>query len=98
MKSLYNLIAKPIIKLQWWYNKSSSRESEKQNIRFIYADSAGKFENVALQNALVKTKLACKVIEVVFSVEKKRCLEISVPTSNREKLRSPKELWKEMSS
>lgn len=41
-----------------------------KNIRFIYADSAGKFENVALQNALVKENLPCKVIEVVFSKEK----------------------------
>lgn len=41
-----------------------------RGIRFVYADSAGKFENVALQNALVKEKLACKVIEVVFSKEK----------------------------
>lgn len=39
-------------------------------VRFIYADSAGKFENVALQNALIKAKLPCKVIEVVFSKEK----------------------------
>lgn len=41
-----------------------------RGIRFIYADSAGKFENVALQNALVKEKLACTVVEVVFSKEK----------------------------
>lgn len=41
-----------------------------RGIRFIYADSAGKFENVALQNALIKEKLACTVIEVVFSKEK----------------------------
>ena len=39
-------------------------------IRFIYADSAGKFENVALQAALAKENLACTVIEVVFSKEK----------------------------
>lgn len=39
-------------------------------IRFIYADSAGKFENVALQNALVKANLSAQVIEVVFSKEK----------------------------
>ncbi len=38
--------------------------------RFIYADSAGKFENVSLRNALKKERLACKVIEVVFSTEK----------------------------
>lgn len=43
-------------------------------VRFIYADSAGKFENVALQNALSKANegkgLGCSVIEVVFSKEK----------------------------
>lgn len=39
-------------------------------IRLIYADSAGKFENVALQNALAKEGLSCAVIEVVFSKEK----------------------------
>lgn len=42
----------------------------KHAIRFIYADSAGKFENIALQNALNKAKLGCTVIEVVFSKEK----------------------------
>lgn len=41
-----------------------------RGIRFIYADSAGKFENIALQNALNKEKLGCAVIEVVFSKEK----------------------------
>lgn len=43
-------------------------------IRFIYADSAGKFENVALQNALnkrlMREKWKCTVIEVVFSKSK----------------------------
>ncbi|MGH7960224.1 MAG: hypothetical protein ACRERD_00165 [Candidatus Binatia bacterium] len=38
--------------------------------RFIYADSAGKFENKALANALTKARLNCKVIEVVFSKER----------------------------
>lgn len=38
--------------------------------RFIYADSAGKFENVALQNALNEARLPCRVIEVVFAKEK----------------------------
>lgn len=38
--------------------------------RFIYADSAGKFENDALQNRLNKERLKCKVIEVVFSKDK----------------------------
>ena len=42
----------------------------RHGIRFIYADSAGKFENVALQNALSKEQLGCTVIEVVFSKEK----------------------------
>lgn len=43
-------------------------------IRFIYADSAGKFENVALQNALAKAGLGCTVIEVVFGKEKEGML------------------------
>lgn len=43
-------------------------------IRFIYADSAGKFENAALQAALAKENLACAVIEVVFSKEKEGML------------------------
>lgn len=45
-----------------------------KGVRFIYADSAGKFENIALQNALTKEKLPCKVIEVVFSQEKEEML------------------------
>lgn len=47
---------------------------EKYKIRYIYGDSAGKFENVALQNALTKKFMhsshKCTVIEVVFSTEK----------------------------
>lgn len=43
---------------------------KKRGIRFIYADSAGKFENVALQNALAKENIACAVIEVVFGKDK----------------------------
>lgn len=43
-------------------------------IRFIYADSAGKFENDQLQSALTKalarSDFKCQVIEVVFSKEK----------------------------
>lgn len=46
------------------------RKVKAHGIRFIYADSAGKFENNALQNALNKEGLGCKVIEVVFSKEK----------------------------
>lgn len=41
-----------------------------RGIRFVYADSAGKFENVSLQSALAKENLACAVVEVVFSKEK----------------------------
>jgi hypothetical protein len=46
------------------------RKVRAHGIRFIYADSAGKFENNALQNALNKAGIGCKVIEVVFSKEK----------------------------
>ncbi len=45
-----------------------------RGIRFIYADSAGKFENIALQNALNKNNLPCKVVEVVFSTQKESML------------------------
>ena len=45
-------------------------KAKEHGIRFIYADSAGKFENVALQNALAKEGVACAVVEVVFSKEK----------------------------
>lgn len=50
--------------------KSVVEKVRAHGIRFIYADSAGKFENVSLQNELVKAKLPCTVIEVVFSKEK----------------------------
>ena len=40
------------------------------NTRLVYADSAGKFENAALQAALAKAQTGCRVIEVVFSKEK----------------------------
>jgi hypothetical protein len=39
-------------------------------VRFVYADSEGKFENAALQNALNAKRTGTKVIEVVFSKEK----------------------------
>lgn len=54
--------------------KEVVQKVKEKGIRFIYADSAGKFENVALQNALIKEKLPCKVIEVVFSKEKEGML------------------------
>lgn len=40
----------------------------------IYADSAGKFENEALQRELDKRRLRCQVVEVVFSKEKEGML------------------------
>lgn len=49
-------------------------------IRVIYADSAGKFENNALQTAINKwrgpngERLNCKVVEVVFSKDKEMML------------------------
>lgn len=43
---------------------------ERYDINFIYADSAGKFENDELQRELRARRLQCKVIEVVFSKEK----------------------------
>ena len=54
--------------------KETVEKVRQHGIRFIYADSAGKFENVELQNALVKAKLPCKVVEVVFSQEKEEML------------------------
>lgn len=39
-------------------------------IRILYADSAGKFENVALRAAFGRLHIECKVIEVPFSTEK----------------------------
>lgn len=54
--------------------KAVVKRVREHGIRFIYADSAGKFENVALQNALTKANLPCKVIEVVFSKEKEGML------------------------
>lgn len=69
---------------------------QKPSIRFIYADSAGKFENVALQNALNaairddNTKLAVKVIEVVFSKEKEGMLGNLRAHSEQKKFKMPK--------
>ena len=39
-------------------------------VRMVYADSAGKFENTALRYAIMKARLRCSVVEVVFSKEK----------------------------
>jgi hypothetical protein len=43
---------------------------KKNGIRIIYADSAGKFENVALRAAFARLNIPCKIIEVPFSTEK----------------------------
>lgn len=59
-------------------------------IRFIYADSAGKFENVALQNELNKAGLGCIVIEVVFSKEKEKMLGNLRAHFEQEKFKFPK--------
>lgn len=54
--------------------KSVVNKVKEKSIRLIYADSAGKFENIALQNELNKNKLGCIVVEVVFSKEKEGML------------------------
>lgn len=59
-------------------------------IRLIYADSAGKFENVALQNALTKAQLPCVVIEVVFSKEKEGMLGNLRAHFEQHKIKLPK--------
>lgn len=67
---------------------------KKKGIRFIYADSAGKFENVALQNALNEAKLACTVIEVVFSKEKEGMLGNLRAHFERGKIKIPRKVWR----
>lgn len=59
-------------------------------IAFIYADSAGKFENRALQNAITKAGLKCRVIEVVFSKEKEDMLGNYRAHFQRGKMKIPK--------
>lgn len=65
-----------------------------KGIRFIYADSAGKFENIALQNALAKENLACAVIEVVFSKEKEGMLGNLRAHFEQGKIKIPKKVWR----
>lgn len=62
----------------------------RHKVRFIYADSAGKFENDALQKALNKAGLGCKVIEVVFSKEKEGMLGNLRAHFERRKIRIPR--------
>lgn len=59
-------------------------------IRMIYADSAGKFENVALRNALAKEGLPCAVIEVVFGTEKEGMLGNLRAHFERSKIKIPR--------
>lgn len=65
-----------------------------RGIRFIYADSAGKFENEALQNAFAKEGLACSVIEVVFSKEKEGMLGNLRAHFEQGKIRIPRKVWR----
>lgn len=50
--------------------KSTIRKIKARGIKYIYADSAGKFENEALRNAIAKENIRCSIVEVVFSKEK----------------------------
>lgn len=63
---------------------------EKLGIRLIYADSAGKFENAALQKRLIERKLPCKVVEVVFSKDKESNLGNYRAHFERAKIKIPK--------
>jgi hypothetical protein len=65
-----------------------------RGIRFIYADSAGKFENNALQTALNKEGLGCSVIEVVFSKEKEGMLGNFRAHFEQGKIKIPKKVWR----
>jgi len=60
--------------------------------RFIYADSAGKFENADLKNALKKAGLRCAVIEVVFGKEKDGMVGNLRAYFERAKIKIPKRL------
>ena len=62
----------------------------RDGIRFIYADSAGKFENAALQSALIKAGLPCTVVEVVFSVEKEGMISNLRAHFEQHKIKIPK--------
>ena len=62
---------------------------EARGHQFIYADSAGKFENADLQNELDKKKLKCEVIEVVFSKYKEEMVGNYRAYFEREKIKIP---------
>lgn len=63
---------------------------KKYGVRCIYADSAGKFENVALQNKLNREQIGCSVIEVVFSKEKEKMLGNTRGYFEQRKFKLPK--------
>lgn len=71
------------------------KKVREHGIRFIYADSAGKFENVALQSELDKQKLGCRVIEVVFGTEKERMLGNFRAHFENKKFKLPTHIWHE---
>lgn len=73
--------------------KDVVKRVREHGIRFIYADSAGKFENDALQNALNKEGLGCKVIEVVFSKEKVGMLGNLRAHFEQKKYKIPREFY-----
>lgn len=65
------------------------KDVKKFGIRVIYADSAGKFENDELQRELTRQRLRCKVIEVVFGVEKENMLGNYRAHFQRRKMKIP---------
>lgn len=64
-------------------------DAETFEIGIIYADSAGKFENDALQRELRKRRIRCKVVEVVFSKEKEGMLGNYRAHFERHKMKIP---------
>jgi len=62
---------------------------KKFGINILYADSAGKFENDALQRELLKRRLRCKVIEVNFRKEKEGMLGNYRAHFQRRKMKIP---------
>ncbi len=65
---------------------------KKYDIHVLYADSAGKFENDALQRELTKRRLRCKVVEVVFRKEKENMLGNYRAHFQRHKIKIPIEM------
>lgn len=65
------------------------KDVKKYGIRAIYADSAGKFENDALQLELRQQRIKCKVIEVVFGKDKDEMLGNYRAHFQRHKMKIP---------